>query len=81
MSLQKTDTTPILAGWDLEHTCGSLPSNVNTVKLFAGNQYEKDFLQFEVPSDGGSETKNGVTISRAGDSLKFTGIKVSRKDF
>ena len=73
----KTDTTPILAGWDLEHTCGSLPSNANTVKLFAGNQYEKDFIQFEVPSDGGSETKSGVTINRSGDNLKFTGIEVS----
>jgi len=71
----KTDTTPILAGWDLEHTCGSLPSNANTVKLFAGNQYEKDFIEFEVPSDGGSETKSGVTINRSGDNLKFTGIE------
>ena len=77
LNLWKTDTTPILAGWDLEHTCGSLPSNANTVKLFAGNQYEKDFIQFEVPSDGGSETKSGITISRSGDNLKFTGIEVS----
>ena len=77
LNLRKTDTTPILAGWDLEHTCGSLPSNANTVKLFAGNQYEKDFIQFEVPSDGGSETKSGITISRSGDNLKFSGIEVS----
>ena len=61
----------------MEHTCGSLPSNANTVKLFSGNQYEKDFIQFEIPSDGGSATKSDITISRAGDTLKFNGIEVS----
>jgi hypothetical protein len=52
-----------------------LPSDAKTVKLFSGNQYEKDYIQFEIPADGGSATKSDITLSRTGDSLKFSGIK------
>lgn len=71
----QTDKTAVLAGWELKHTCDSLPPQAATVKLFAGNQYEQDHSQFDIPADGGSQSKGDIKLERSGDKLIFTGLK------
>jgi len=69
----KHESKPVLAGWTLSHTCGPVPTNADSVRLLAGNQFERDFLQFSL--DAGDNKKDNVVMSHEGDNLTFTGLK------
>ena len=61
-----------LVGWDLEHECGPVPANAQNVRLYMGKQIEKDYARF--PIGGGQQ--GSITMTKSGDKLKFTGVKV-----
>jgi len=60
-----------LVGWNLEHECGPVPANAENVRLYKGEQNEKDFAHF--PISGGEQ--GDIKMTKNGDKLKFTGVK------
>merc|ERR1711935_1315331 len=51
--------------------CGPVPANAENVRLYKGEQNEKDFAHF--PISGGEQ--GDIKMTKNGDKLKFTGVK------